>query len=448
MSRQIIAEFPFVERFDELSAEFPGAGLDWLDAMRRMSLDRFNRLALPSTRVEAWKYTNLRELAKTPFEMAEASSGSASLDLSEQAAMGSESAHRLVFANGIYDASLSRLETLPDGVIITNLEDALTTHGSLVRPHLERLYSLEEDALLALNTAFMMNGYVVIVEEGIEVGTPIELLFLSDPSSPTSIHPRNLIVAGAESNAKLTEWHVGSGDSDYWSNPVTEVVVGPEAAVSHRKVQRESASAFHLAQTRVSLAGNATYTGFLMSAGARLSRCEVEAHLEGDGANCELDGIYLARDHQHSDITTRIAHTEPGGNSRQVFKGVLDGHSHGVFQGQVSVSPDAQRTDGHQLNKTLLLSEDAEINTKPELEICADDVKCSHGATAGQLDELELFYLRSRGLDAEEARQVLIRAFIAEVVESVEEGDFQDQLNTIIDDWLSNGLSTSQGSDG
>ena len=437
MSRQITAEFPFVERFDELSSGFPGAGLDWLDTMRRTSLDRFNRLALPSTRVEAWKYTNLRDLAKTPFEIAEESCVSEASGFSEQVAVGSDVAHRLVFSNGIFNAALSRVETLPHGVIITNFEDALTHHGSLVRPHLERLSSLEEDALLALNTAFMMNGYVVIVEEGIDVGRPIELYFHSDPSFPTSIHPRNLILAGAGSAVRLVEWHVGQGASEYWSNPVTEVVVGPEATLSRCKVQRESVNAFHLAQTRVSIASKGAYTGFLMSTGARLARCEIEVHLEGDGADCRLDGIYLARGRQHSDITTRIAHREPGGSSRQVFKGVLDGHSHGVFQGQVSVSPDAQRTDGHQLNKTLLLSEDAEVDTKPELEIYADDVKCSHGATAGQLDEMGLFFLRSRGLDAEEARQVLVRAFIAEVVESVDKGDFRDQLNVIIDEWLS-----------
>lgn len=443
MSRQITAEFPFVDRFEELSPRFLGSGLGWLDTMRRTSLERFNRLALPSTRVEAWKYTNLRDLAKTPFEIAEELSVSETLDLSDQVAMGSDMPHRLVFTNGLFNAALSHVEMLPQGVIITNLEDALTNHGNLVRPHLERLYSLEEDALLALNTAFMMNGYVVILEEGIDVGRPIELFFHSHPSTPTSIHPRNLIVANAGSSVRLMEWHVGRGASDYWSNPVTEIVVGSEARVSHHKVQRESINAFHLSQTRVSLANRGFYTGFLMSTGARLARCEIEVHLEGNGADCRLDGIYLACGHQHSDITTRIAHTEPGGSSRQVFKGVLDDHSHGVFQGQVSVSPDAQHTDGHQLNKTLLLSENSEVDTKPELEIFADDVKCSHGATAGQLDEMELFYLRSRGLDAKEARHVLVRAFIAEVLESVDKGDFRDQLSALIDEWLAHKLVTS-----
>lgn len=444
MSRQIAAEFPFVERFDEVSAALPGAGLDWLEALRRESLDQFNRLALPSTRVEAWKYTNLKDLAKTPFDIVKSSDGLPSIDLHEFESAGSGRVRRLTFANGLYSAELSHVEDLPEGVAITSLGDALTTHGELVRPHLERISSLEGEALLALNTAFMMNGYVVVVDEGVEVGDPIELVFISDTASPTSVHPRNLVVAGAGSRVELTETHVGYGMSEYWSNPVTEIIVAPEAAVSHRKIQRESANAFHLANTRVTLAEKGAYQGFLVSVGGRLARCEIEARLEGDGADCQLDGIYLARDRQHTDITTRIAHIKPGGNSRQVFKGVLDDHSHGVFQGQVSVSPDAQRSDGHQLNKTLLLSDDAEIDTKPELEIYADDVKCSHGAAAGQLDEMELFYLRSRGLDADEARQVLIRAFIAEVVDAVEEEQFRKRLERMIDDWLSHGAAARE----
>ena len=439
MSRQITAEFPFVERFEEVTAGLPGAGLDWLDTIRRESLDRFNRLALPSTRVEAWKYTNLKDLAKTPFDIVGSSIEPTSIDLNGLGAKRSGPVHRLVFANGLYSAALSDAGNLPEGLVVTNLADALATHGDIVRPHLERISSLEGQSLLALNAAFMMNGYVVAVDDGVQLDDPIELVFVSDTASPTSVHPRNLVVAGTGSRIVLSETHVGYGPSEYWSNPVTEVVVAPEATVIHRKSQRESANAFHLANSRVTLAEKGSYRAFLISTGARLARCEIEARLEGEGADCQLDGIYLARDSQHTDITTRIAHTQPGGSSRQVFKGVLDDHSRGVFQGQVSVSPDAQRTDGHQLNKTLLLSDDAEIDTKPELEIYADDVKCSHGAAAGQLDEMELFYLRSRGLDADEARQVLIRAFIAEVVESVDDEPFRDHLNEMIDGWLSQG---------
>jgi len=439
MSRQITTEFPFVDRFDELSAGLPGAGLDWLDKIRRESLDRFNRLALPSTRVEAWKYTNLNELAKTPFDIVGTSAEPTSIDLSALGVSRSGPVHRLVFANGSYSAALSDAGKFPEGIVVTNLADALTTHGDLVRPHLERISALEGQPLLALNTAFMMNGYVVVVDDGVCLEDPVELIFVSDTATPTSVHPRNLIVAGTGSRIVLSETHVGYGPSEYWSNPVTEVVVAPEATVTHHKIQQESANAFHLANTRVTLAGKGSYRAFLISMGARLARCEIEVSLEGEGADCQLDGIYLARDKQHTDITTRIAHTSPGGSSRQVFKGVLDDHSRGVFQGQVSVSPDAQRTEGHQLNKTLLLSDDAEIDTKPELEIYADDVKCSHGAAVGQLDEMELFYLRSRGLDADSARQVLIRAFIAEVVEPIEEGQFRDHLNEMIDAWLSHG---------
>ena len=439
MSRRIAAEFPFVERFDEVAAGLPGAGLDWLDALRRDSLDAFNRVALPSTRVEAWKYTNLKDLAKTPFDIAASPEGSASFDLDGIRAGGPDAGCRLVFVNGRFDAGRSRMGPSSGGLAVLSLGEALRNRTRVVRPHVERLSSLEDEALLALNTAFMMDGCVIVVDDGVTVDRPVETIFVNDARSPISIHPRNLVVAGAGSRIALTETHVGAGPSEYWSNPVTEIVAAASASVVHRKIQRESRRAYHLANTRVTLAERGTYRAFLMSVGAGLSRCEIDVTLEGEGADCRLDGVYLARDRQHADVTTRVTHAEPGGSSRQMFKGVLDGRSRGVFQGRVSVRPDAQRTDGHQLNKTLLLSNDAEIDTKPELEIHADDVKCSHGAAAGHLDERELLYLRSRGLGAEEARRMLIRAFVAEAVESVEDGPFRDRLDAEIDDWLSRG---------
>ena len=437
MSRRIAAGFPFVERFDEVAAELPGAGLDWLDALRRDSLDAFNRAALPSTRVEAWKYTSLKDLAKTPFDIAPPPEGDLPFDLDGIGAGAPDAGRRLVFVNGRFDAGRSRTGPSSEGLAVLSLGEALRSRAPVVRPHVERLSALEDEALLALNTAFMMDGCVIVAEDGAAVDRPIETVFVNDARSPASVHPRNLVVAGAGSRVALTETHVGVGPSEYWSNPVTEIVVAASASVVHRKMQRESGRAYHLANTRVTVAERGAYRAFLMSVGARLSRCEIDATLKGEGADCRLDGVYLARDRQHADVTTRVTHAEPGGGSRQVFKGVLDGRSRGVFQGLVSVRPGAQRTDGHQLNKTLLLSNEAEIDTKPELEIYADDVKCSHGATAGHLDERELFYLRARGLGAEEARRLLIRAFVAEAVESVEDGSFRERLDAEIDDWLS-----------
>ncbi len=444
MSRRIAPGFPFVGRFDEVAAGLPGAGLDWLDALRRDSLDAFNRAALPSPRVEAWKYTNLREFAKTPFDIAVPPDGDRRVDLAARAAGGADAAHRLVFVNGRLDAGRSRVGPLPEGLAVLSLDEGLRRRPQAARPLVERLSAPEDGALLALNTAFMTDGCVVVVDDGVTVDRPIELVFVSDARSPAGVHPRNLVAAGAGSRVVLTETYLGAGPSAYWSNPVTEVAAAAGASVVHRKIQRESPSAYHLANTRVTLAAGAAYRAFLLSVGARLSRCEIEARLEGEGADCRLDGIYLARDRQHTDITTRVVHAEPGGGSRQAFKGVLDGRSRGVFQGRISVAPDAQRSDGHQLNKTLLLSDEAEIDAKPELEIYADDVKCSHGAAAGQLDELELFYLRSRGLDAEEARRVLIRAFVAEVLEAVEEGPFRDRLHESVDAWLSDGAAADR----
>lgn len=410
-------------------------------------MHRFMGLALPSPRVEEWKYTNLAELASKPFGILGEDKKidelvCSNVDEIDDWKYSSDS--RLVFINGKFDATSSAVKRVPAGVTVTTLADALISHPDLVRSHMERMASFQNEALLALNTAYASSGLVILVDDGVLIDAPIELVFISSTRLPTVTHPRNLIIAGNGSRVTLSERFLGPDSAEYWSNSVMEIIIGQGAIVSHRKIQLESMSAFHIARTQVSLEEESSYKSFLASVGGHLSRNEIEIKFEGRNAECQLDGIYLAKDRQHVDITTRLVHSEEGGASRQVFKGVLDDRSRGVFQGLVSVTSDGKGTNGHQLNKTLLLSDKAEVSSKPKLEIQTDDVQCSHGATAGQLDEIELFYLRSRGLSIDEARDVLIRAFIAEVLDVINDESFEDELAHLVDNWLRLGNESNE----
>jgi len=427
--RRLHADFPFVGAFDAVRAELPGAPLDWLQDARRGALARFRDEALPSRRVEEWKYTDLRALADTAFGVPAATVAD---DLKQRAlAVGEIDAPRLVIANGRVDPSLSTLGALPKGATLLPMSAALDSHADALRT---RLGATDGDGLAALNAAFMMDGYVLLLDDGAVVEPAIEIVFVADaPGDPVALHPRNVVIAGKNARATLIETHIGAGT--YWSNPVTDVALGQGAAFNHYKTQGEGADAYHLAQTGVTLQDGARYQGFLATTGARLARHTMRATIGGADAAFNVAGAYLVGAGQHSDITTEVDHASGGSESRQVFKGVLDGDGHGVFQGKVTVARDAQKTDAHQLNNALLLSDTAEIDAKPELEIYADDVKCSHGATAGDLDENELFYLRARGIDTAVARQLLVNAFVAAALDEIPEAD-RTRFAAMVEDWL------------
>ncbi len=428
---------PLAERYTSVRGALPGHELPWLEALRRDSLARFAELALPSTRIEEWKYTNLSGLAKIRFTPAVSLDGEADADLPDMGThlVARPDGHRLVFVNGALSDRLSSLGPMPDGVVLKSLREALKTHAAELRPHLDG-NGQQTQALHALNTAFMTDGCVLIVPPGVTIAEPIELVFVgAGGAAPLSFNSRNLIIAGAGSRVSVLETYVGRG-GQYWSNPVTKIVVGENAELRHYKAQQEDPAAFHLAQTLVALRDGALYDYFVLTTGGRLARNEVVATIDGEGARCFLKGVYLAKDKQHSDITTRVEHAKPNGTSRQIFKGVLDGQSRGVFQGKIAVRPGAQRTDSHQLNKTLLLSDEVEMDTKPELEILADDVKCSHGASVGELDDAQLFYLRARGLDLETSRRMLVRAFLKDVIDDISDVGVREVFAKISGDWL------------
>ncbi len=432
---------PYLDHHGRVAAALPGGELPWLAALRETGLARFSRQGFPTARVEAWRYTSLRPLEKVAFEPAPAAGGAVSIDVLPTVMPAGQASHRLVFVDGAFRADLSSVGALPEGAVVTSLGQALTGHAALLERYLGHVGVTDSNPFQALNTAFLADGLVVHLPKDVAVPDPIEVVFVGSgggagAGKPTMHHPRILVVAEANAEATLVEHHVGQGDGVYFANHVTEIVAGEGARLHHYKVQRESAQAFHMATVTADLAKDASYDNFVLTMGGRLSRNEIKPVLNGTGVECRLSGSYMVNGQQHCDTTTVIDHARPHCTSREVYKGVIDGSAKAVFQGKIIVRPDAQKTDGYQLNRALLLSDTAEIDSKPELEIYADDVKCSHGATAGELDDDQLFYLRSRGIDLESARNLLISAFLADAIEEVRIDTVREAFQGMVTGWL------------
>ncbi len=425
---------PYADRFAAAAATLPGHDLPWLRDLRAQAIERVRQLGLPTIRNERWKYTNLNSLAAVAFEPAvpEASSGSPGQPPSIIGGC------RLVFVDGLYRANLSA-GSLPRGVTLTSLAELLREDPDRARS-LFGEHDAGADSLGALNLAFARDGYVIVLAAGGSIETPVELLHLTTPgAAAAAYHTRNAIIAEAGSSATIIETFLHDAATVYWSQPVTEVRVGPGATLRHYKDQNEGSKAFHTAATDARVSENGRYENFVLTTGAALSRNEIALVLDGRGASCRLDSGYLARGRQHADNTTAIIHAKPQTTSAEVYKGVLDEQARAVFQGRIVVEKDAQKADGHQLNKTILLSDRAEIDTKPELEILADDVKCSHGAAAGELDEDALFYLRARGIGQADARRMLVEAFVGETLENISNLTVRAAFERRIGAWMAGG---------
>ncbi|MBI1206168.1 MAG: Fe-S cluster assembly protein SufD [Azospirillum sp.] len=425
---------PYLDQFRQLAPTLPGGRLPWLGALRCAGAERFAALGFPGTRQEAWKYTNLRALEKVVF--APPPAAAVSIDRVSSVLPEDLVRHRLVFVDGRFRAALSAVGDLPAGVAITSLAAALEATPDLLEGHLGRLGAVDGHALLALNTAFAEDGAVLLLSRGVDLEAPVELVFVTTGVTTAMTSPRLLVVAEPDSRATVIEHHVGLGETASFSNVVAEIEVGAGARLEHYKVQRESPAAFHIAVATARIGRDACYDNFVLTQGAQLSRSEIRAVFAGTGGDCRLSGAYMVRGHQHCDTTTLIDHAEPQCSSREVYKGALDDHSRAVFQGKIVVRPGAQRTDGHQLNRALLLSEHAEIDSKPELEIYADDVKCSHGCTVGELEDTALFYLRSRGIDRVGARALLTAAFLNEAIDEIPVEAVRTAFQDLTADWL------------
>jgi Fe-S cluster assembly protein SufD len=406
---------------------------EWLARLRREAIESFMELGFPTTRNEEWKYTNAAPIARTVFEPAPAVAAAPAVEFMAKSPFAEMDCPRLVFVNGRLAADLSSLDSLAAEVKVMSLGKAIADGSSQVEEHLARYADCAANPFAALNTAFIEDGALIDIPKRLELAKPIYLLYvtLAGPK-PTVTHPRNLILIGGESQATVIEGYLGFGDSAYLTNAVTEIAVGENSILEYVKLEGESATAFHTATVKIHQARNASAHATTVALGARLAREDTTAALDGEGGEATLNGIYVLTGEQHVDNHTTLDHARPHCASRELYKGILDGKSTGVFNGKIIVRPDAQKTDSKQSNKNLLLSEEATINTKPQLEIYADDVKCTHGATVGQIDAEALFYLRSRGIGQLEARSLLTAAFANDVLDKIKYSRLRERLKEAV----------------
>lgn len=408
------------------------SGPDWLMALRAEASARTDTLTLPDIHDEDWRFTDIGPLRKHSFHYpTPAARPLTTADI--QAFLIPEAQTRLVFVNGSYAPQLSSHAAPPAGVTVTTLRQAATGHAALIEAHLGRHARFDRDAFPALNTSLMDDGALIVVKKNTRADQPIHVLFVASAAdSPASVHPRCLVVAERDSECLLIEDYVSLSDGVYFTNPVTEVVVEDGARVRHVKLQRESRQAFHIASTALTLGRGAYYGGASIAIGGHISRNDLQALQTAEGAECTLDGLTLIGGRQLADTHTTIDHAKAHGRSRQLNKCIVDGGAHAVFNGKIVVRKHAQQIDSAQSSRNLLLSDKARVDTKPQFEIFADDVKCAHGATVGQLDMDELFYLRSRGLSEATARSLLIYAFAAEIIERIPVASLKSQLQRLV----------------
>jgi Fe-S cluster assembly protein SufD len=403
-----------------------------MPSVRREALARFQEQGLPGAKDEDWRFTPLAALAQTRFGPAAPGRVPSEAEVDRLQA-GERHWHRLVFLNGRLHTGLSRIGRLPAGTRIGSLERALRVDATILGRHFAGIAGFGQHAFTALNTALFEDGACLYVPPGVELDRPIELLFLSDPGTESpAVQPRNLILLGANSRASVIETFRTLGDGVHFTNPVTEAVVGPGAHLTHGKLGLESELAFHVGRTVVRNERDSLLTSFSVTMGGRLHRNDLDVVMDGPGCHVTLQGLYMGRGEQLVDNHTSIRHAHPACASREVYVGVLDDRSHGVFNGKVYVTPEAQQTDGKQTNRNLLLSDRARVDTKPQLEIFADDVKCTHGATVGRLDQTALFYLQSRGIATPLARKILTYAFAAEVLEEIPFEGVRQRLEAMV----------------
>ena len=423
---------PYRETFDRI--EQPSHQPAWLFPLRQAGLASFTERGFPTLRDEDWRFTNVAPIADRPFQPVAASAGRAvSAQALKQFPLAQLPGSRLVFVNGHYTPALSTVKALPAGVTAGNLASMLTSHAALIEKHFARYAPAAADAFAALNQAFFSDGGFIHVAAGVTVPEPFQLVYISTTSQAgATIQPRNLIVAEANSRLTVIENYVTLGGSGYFTNAVTELVAEDRATLEHVKVQDEAVDAFHVAAIYGQFGRTSNVHVHSFALGAKLSRNNIRTRLAGEGLECILNGLYLTKDEQLADHHMVVEHAQPHCASHEYFNGILDDKSRGVFHGRILVQQIAQKTDAKQTNKNLLLSNDATADTKPQLEIYADDVKCTHGATVGQLNDESIFYLRSRGIGTETARRMLIHAFAGEIIERIQYLPAREELDQLI----------------
>jgi len=427
----------YLANFVPFDRDIASNGQAWTQPLRQAAMARFAELGFPTTHDEEWKYTNVAPIARIAFQPAQRLATAAAAEALAAATIPALVCTQLVFINGHYVPELSAQPTLPQGVEVGSLALAFASRPSWLEAHLARYASMEKQAFVALNTAFMQDGACVYIPRDRMVEVPIHLVFISlSQGEATVSHPRNLLVLEDNSQASVIESYIGLGTDVYLTNAVTEFILGQNARAEHCKLQFESSSAFHIATLQVQQARSSNFVSHAITLGGALARHDINVVLNGEGSENTLNGLFMATDQQHIDNQTRIDHVMPHCTSREFYKGILAGKGRGVFNGKIVVHKDAQHTDARQTNRNLLLSQDASIDTKPQLEIFNNDVKCAHGSTIGRLDENSLFYLRTRGLDEEDARSLLTYAFASELVNRIALEPLRTKLNDLVLNWL------------
>lgn len=419
----------YLEIFDQLKVRTTDQ-FDWLQRQRQEAFARFAETGFPTTHDEDWRFTSVSAVANTQFELA----APVKIDEKELEAFGtSDFAYRLVFVNGHFASELSRLPDLSKGVWARNLARDIDSAEGAVEDFFGKDLDFQRDAFAALNTALFEDGISIEIQPGVVVENPIYALFVTVPgATPTMNHPRNLIVAHENSQVTVVEDYVSLGEGITFSNAATELVAGDNANVSHYMIVREGDQAYNFSTLRIQQGRHANVATHSLLLSGALVRNNVHPVLAGEGSECLINGLFMANGHQHMDNYMLVEHASPHCDSRQFYNGILNGQSHGVFHGRIIVHKDAQKTDAKQTNRNLLLSDDAQIDTKPQLEIYADDVKCTHGATIGQVDENALFYLRTRGLAEAAAHHVLLLAFANECLNRMSSPQVRGHLEKLV----------------
>ena len=434
----------YQSRFEVFEQSLNGAKSTSVHAMRRDAMQRFTELGFPTTRQEEWRFTNIVPITKTQFQpiLRYDVNGVTKSDLQPYVL---DHALRLVFIDGMFSPELSDIQSQAAGVEAGSLAETLKKDSNTIQPYINAMVMGEENAFTTLNTAFLWDGAFISVSRGVVLENPIQLLFVATNREEVyTAQPRNFIIAGIDSQCKIVETYVGLAQNTYLTNTVTDIMLGDNAVVEHDKFQGEGVNAYHMGTTHVQLNAASRFTSNVISLGGSIVRNNLTARFDAEGAECILNGLSLGRGTQVVDNHTVIDHAKPHCASHELYKSILDGASKGVFNGKVFVRKDAQKTDAKQTNKTLLLSDDATMNTKPQLEIFADDVKCTHGATIGQLDDEQIFYLRSRGIDLDAARDILTSAFAGDVVNRITIEPLRRQVVRMIHDRLNKNHRASE----
>jgi Fe-S cluster assembly protein SufD len=432
----------YLENFRERAGARRQREPGWLAEQRQQAIDAFADLGFPAAHDEEWRYTNVTPITRVPFQAARPASIHCAVELVEATYWRQSVAARLVFINGHYSPQFSVLSNAARGLEVGSLAGLLTDRrpeaNGYLRTYLGRSSDVRRHAFTALNAALWEDGALVRIPKGLAAAEPIHLVFVSAAGDePLVSYPRTLVIAERDAQATVIESYVGMESGVCFSNAVSEFILAENARVDHYRLQRENARSFHVGMLQAVLGRSAQFSSHSVSFGGALVRNDVNAVLDDEGADCTLNGLYVGKGKQHVDNHTAIEHARPHGASRQLYHGILDDAATAVFNGRIVVHPNAQKTDAVQKNRNLLLSADAAIDTKPELVIFADDVRCTHGATIGQMDPEALFYLRSRGVGERQARELLIHAFAAEIVDHMKPPAVRDWTESALRSLLS-----------